>query len=122
FAPLCRRSSATWRPDAHSGADLGDRLRRDRPGALGALGERALERFLVGPQLFVALADGTQEVDDRLRDRLLERAVALAVELALDRRVIDAADDRDDLDQVRDRALVRPCPARASRSGHGAFV
>ena len=65
-------------------AHLGHHRLGDRAGALGALGERALQAGLVGAQLAVALAHRREQLDHGLRHRLLERAVALALELALD--------------------------------------
>ena len=81
-------------------------LGRDRAGLLGARLERRLERGLVAAKLGVALAHRRQVLDDRLGDRLLEVAVAGVRELGLDLLGPDPADDREDLDQVRDPGLV----------------
>src|SRR5687768_18034862 len=53
------------RPDAHGGAGLADRARRDRARPLGAFGERRLEGVGIGPQLRIALADGREQLHDR---------------------------------------------------------
>src|SRR5690606_29856848 len=79
-----RRSSAARRAEAHPLAHVGQDLRGDRTRLLGTHREHPLKLGLVGAQLRIPLAHGSQVVDHGLGDGLLEVAVARALELALD--------------------------------------
>src|SRR3954454_23570905 len=92
--------------DAHRLAHVGDHAGRDLLRLLGADLEDRLDRGGVLPQLEIALARGPQPLRDLLADRGLEVAVALALEVVLDRAGRGAANDREDVDHVRDPGLV----------------
>ena len=88
---------------------------------VGAGGEDRLERELVGAQLGVALAHGREIVDHGGRDGSLELAVARRRELRFDSRGLDAADCREDVDQVADAGLRGVAADLAAGVGYGAL-
>src|SRR4051812_38830298 len=92
--------------DAHRVAHVGEHRCGDRFGLGGAGLEDRLDRRRVLAQVEIALADGSKPRRDLFADGGLELPVALALEIVLDGVRCRAADDREDLDQVRDAGLV----------------
>src|SRR5688572_24997605 len=108
------------RTHAHALTHVGEGAAGDLARALGAGRQDALEPGLVGAQLRVALAHRREIGGDLFGDRPLEVAVAGALELALDVAGVGAADDGEDVDQIRDTGLLGRLADVAARVGDGA--
>src|SRR4051794_37909947 len=109
------------RPDAHAVAGCGDVLMGDRVRLFGPGVQDRMELLLVGAQLLVALAHRREVIHHGLRYGLLELPVARTVEFALDLAGLQAADHREDVDQIRDARLVWRAHHVGSGVRHGAF-
>ena len=114
-----RRGGRRLAPAAnpHRVPDLGEGRRGNRPCLFRAGLEDALELALVAAQVPVALAGRRQIGDDLVGDRALEVAVAGCREVGLDLGRVNAPDDREDLDQVRDARLVVAAADLGARVG-----
>ena len=103
-------------------AHPGEHRRRDRAGALGAVGEHRVDRRRVGQQRLVPLAHRGEQLDDRLRHVGLEVAVALAGVRLLELGHGGAGRQRQDREQVGDPRLgLRVGAHLAAGVGHRAL-